>query len=161
MKQLGPNLYHGNYDDIVALRNLTRLAEDKKRDDQRRLKSMLPSDRFFKVASDTWRKPMGATYPWTYQAQEYGLVEFSRIKQKNFPDIDRISDFVIQLRSLYIVDLYQGQGIGRKIIEPPVRFRKCGNLVLWYTHLLEGLPLVGSTRGLLAGLGFFGFALLA
>ena len=117
MKQLGPNLYHGNYDDIVALRNLTRLAEDKKRDDQRRLKSMLPSDRFFKVASETWRKPMGATYPWTYQAQEYGLVEFSRIKQKNFPDIDRISDFVIQLRSLYIVDLYQGQGIGRKIIE--------------------------------------------
>ena len=68
MKQLGPNLYKGNFDDIVALRNLTLLAEDKKRDDERRLKAMLPSDRFLTIASETWRKPMRGTYPWTYQA---------------------------------------------------------------------------------------------
>jgi GNAT superfamily N-acetyltransferase len=116
MKQLGPNLYKGNFDDIVALRNLTLLAEDKKRDDERRLKAMLPSDRFLTIASETWRKPMRGTYPWTYQAEEYGLMEINRMYQKDFPDIDQISDFMIQMRSLYIVDLYQGQGIGRKII---------------------------------------------
>lgn len=117
MKQLGPDLFYGNFDDIVALRNLTKLAEDKRRDDQRRLKAMLPQDRFWAIANDTWRKPMGGTYPQTYQVEKYGLMELNGIKQKDFPDVDHISDFVIQLRSLYIVDLYQGQGIGRKVIE--------------------------------------------
>ena len=116
MKQLGPDLYHENFDDIVALRNLTLLAEEKRRDDQRRLKAMAPSERFLTITSEKWRKPMGATYPWTFQAEEYGLIEINRLYQKDFPDVDQISDFVIQLRSLYIVDLYQGQGIGRKII---------------------------------------------
>lgn len=119
MKQLGPNLWHGDYELVRNYRHCRKMFESKRLQQDLDLNKFTPAQRFWKISRDEWARPWKFVPGQSncYRMEEFGLMELAGIKQADFPDIQDCQDFMLQVKSLYVCDLQQGQGVGRRILD--------------------------------------------
>ena len=119
MKQLGPNLWYGEREMVHNYRLFRSWLDQKEQEEKAELERKTPSARYWHFARKDWDRPWKniAGMKNYFRMQEYGLLELEWVKQKSFPDLKNCQDFLVQIRSIYVVDLHQGKGVGRKILD--------------------------------------------
>lgn len=148
MKQIGINIWSGNPIENFIYQEIQRHSSGRKRKEQIELNGLLPSERFFWYAKKIWKQPFKWDPTWfrMYVAEEYAVMNLERVEQKQYWDIDGVGDFVVKLDSLMVVDLYQGRGIGRKVIEQIKEIcEKAGVIVILFVSPF-GFVLEGCAR---------------
>lgn len=122
MKQLGPNLWHGEHDLIRAMWKNQEWLQSKRRQQEEELRGLDPSERYWRIIREEWKRPWKyrdgryCSFHNTFRLREQGLAVFRSVEQDSFPDVEECNRFLIQLVSLYIVDSERGKGIGRDIL---------------------------------------------
>jgi GNAT superfamily N-acetyltransferase len=122
MKQLGPTLWHGEHDLIRAMWKNQDILESQRIKKEAELIGLDPSDKYWRIIRDEWKRPWRyregryGSFHNFFRLREYGLAVLQPVDQETFPDIDECNRFLIQLKSLYIVDSKRGKGIGREIL---------------------------------------------
>ena len=118
MKQIGINQFTGPPDIAFGMMELNTYWRQKT---SKRIASILdstPAEAFWKLSRTDWNRPLSNSYPNFYRLEKHGLLELDHFIQGEYcPDIPDMKDWVIVLRSLMVVDLYQGNGIGRRILD--------------------------------------------
>ena len=118
MKQIGINQWTGPPDIASGMVEITKYFKEKK---DKRLSSIFdctPAEAFWKLSRRDWNRPLSYSYPNFYRLETYGLLEFDHFEQEDYcPDIPDMEKFVIVLRSLMVVDLEMGKGIGSRILK--------------------------------------------
>ena len=119
MKQLGPNLWCGDYELLQSYKHCRKILDSKRLEEDCELNKLKPSQRFWKISRNDWARPWKfvpgqSNY---YRMQEFGLMELAGVQQADFPDIEDCQDFMLQIRTLYVCDLHQGKGVGRRILD--------------------------------------------
>jgi len=123
MKQLGPDLWYGEKVLLDSYWQLKKGYDRQKAEEDREMRSLDPSDRFWRIARKEWERPWKyregrySTFHNVFRMRESGLMTITNVGQDCFPDIDECNKFVVQLKSLYVLDVDRGKGIGRKILE--------------------------------------------
>lgn len=118
MKQIGINQFTGPPDIAQAMVEMTDYFKQKSSQRQSGIYNSTPAEAFWKLSRNDWNRPLSNSYPNYYRLEKYGLLELDRFIQEDYcVDIPNMNDWVIVLRSLMVVDLYQGKGIGRRILD--------------------------------------------
>ena len=135
MKQLGPNIWYGDYELLNGYRHLKSIYEKQRLEEDLELSKLDPSARYFHLARKEWERPFkyrpgGQNL---FRMHEHGLMELASVQQKSFPDLIDCNKYLIQIANLYVCDLHQGQGIGRKILDDVVDVaeRSCCAVILF------------------------------
>tara|TARA_Y100000385_G_scaffold95566_1_gene98884 strand:- start:197 stop:916 length:720 start_codon:yes stop_codon:yes gene_type:complete len=135
MKQIGPNKYIGDPSLIAEFKYAKKHWDRNAKELELKLAGMTPVEGFWYLARREWNRPLSTRYPNYFRLESYGLIEFDTVEQKDYLDIEDVDKFVINLRSLYVVDYYQGQGYGSKIIDKVKDLAdKVGCCVVLYVH---------------------------
>ncbi len=114
MKQLGPGLFVG--DDPYVCLQVAQIHEESRRRgicDQLKRESQPPSDRFFSLLQERTTKPKRFGFLVNHDYFRFGdstLISVCRTERlSGVPDCRQ---FMVHLESIYVVDIYRGQGCG-------------------------------------------------
>lgn len=120
MRQIGINQYVGADPYVIdCYRAAKKEIEESRRAKAEDLKELKPIDRFFRIANDEIRRPAGyhPNFYTYYRVQENALCEIVRIQQQDFPDMKDCQEFIVQLKSIYVVDAFRSTGVATRTFE--------------------------------------------
>lgn len=118
MKSIGVNQWAG-VDPATAemMADVERWAKQSQKAEQERLSRMPPSEKFLRLVNKRFQKPKLfdiAPAKDFWRIGDWTLVEICRI---SLEDVIDAGSFLIQLQSLYVVDMERGRGEGKRSIE--------------------------------------------
>lgn len=119
MKQLGPNIWYGDKGLIDNYRLYRKWIDNTKHEEQLKLSGKTPAEKYWYYARKEWDMPGRYVSGMQnyFRLEDYGLVELGSISHSHFPDLEECHKYLIQVRTLYVVDTEQGKGIGARILE--------------------------------------------
>ena len=149
MKQIGVGLWSGDPWIGQLAEEAIEATERIRRTEELELAKMSPVERFFFLARRTWAQPRRHVHGWEniFVGHDYGLMHFRSIAGRTdcFPDLPDAGKFMVFLKLLYVVDAYQGRGIGRECLRDVKQIAERSGAAIFLYSLPFGFSKNGET----------------